>query len=283
MRCMRLGLNEKVRPWTEEEIQTLRAAYENARFGEQIGLAALAQTLGRDKTNVSRKAREFGLTDLSRPVKAERKVRARKFATDEDRNRAARERISRYFAENGHPRGALGMKHSESTKAAISLAAQRMNARRSPEQKVAYTLKGLRTKVANGTYGLPRLGTSWKAGWREIGGVRKFYRSRWEANYARYLEWLKRIGQVVSWEHEPETFWFEGVKRGAVSYLPDFRVVEVDGSVAYHEVKGWMDDRSKTKIRRMAKYHPGITLIVVDEKAYRAIERYAKGFVDGWE
>jgi hypothetical protein len=124
---------------------------------------------------------------------------------------------------------------------------------------------------------------SWKAGWREIGGKRNYYRSRWEANYARYLQWLQDRGEIIGWEHEPETFWFDGIKRGCVSYLPDFRVIERNGTVEYHEVKGWMDERSLTKIRRMAKYHPAVVLIVIDAPQYRAIARDAAVLIDGWE
>ena len=40
------------------------------------------------------------------------------------------------------------------------------------------------------------------------------------------LEWLKKNKQIKKWEHEPETFWFEGIMRGCRSYLPDFRVTE---------------------------------------------------------
>ena len=126
-----------------------------------------------------------------------------------------------------------------------------------------------------------------RSGWREIGGKRNYYRSQWEANYARYLEWLKQRGEILDWEHEPETFWFEGIKRGVCSYLPDFRVTEKkrDGSISieYHEVKGWMDGRSATKIRRMAKYHPDVKLIVIDAGQYRALCRDAAALVEGWE
>jgi hypothetical protein len=129
----------------------------------------------------------------------------------------------------------------------------------------------------------PRLNASWKAGWREIGGTRKYYRSMWEANYAYYLQWLKELGHIADWKHEPKTFWFEGIKRGCVSYLPDFWIREVNGSEAYHEVKGWMDDRSVTKLKRMAKYHPTVKLVVIDSKAYAAIKRSCQGLVPGWE
>jgi hypothetical protein len=124
---------------------------------------------------------------------------------------------------------------------------------------------------------------SWKAAWREIGGLRKFYRSRWEANYGRYLEFLKQHGHIKDWLHEPDVFWFEGVKRGCVSYLPDFKVINNDDSLEYHEVKGWMDDRSKTKIRRMAKYYPNIKLRVIGKKAYTEIKKKLGAAIIGWE
>lgn len=125
--------------------------------------------------------------------------------------------------------------------------------------------------------------TAWKGGWREIGGKRNYYRSLWEANYARYLQFLKEQGEIADWEHEPDTFWFENIKRGVRSYLPDFKVTNTGGSVEYHEVKGWMDPKSKTKIRRMAKYYPEVKLIVIDKKAYGAIKRRARALLEGWE
>lgn len=123
----------------------------------------------------------------------------------------------------------------------------------------------------------------WKGGHREIAGRRVFFRSRWEANYGRYLQWLKEHGAITEWEHEPITFWFEKIRRGTRSYLPDFRVTENNGSVAYHEVKGWMTQRSATAINRMRIYHPTVTLIVIPAKTYRLIEKQVSGLVAGWE
>lgn len=125
--------------------------------------------------------------------------------------------------------------------------------------------------------------TTWKAGWREIGGKKKYFRSRWEANYARYLEYLKKHKEIKEWDHEPETFWFDGIKRGCRSYLPDFRVTLNNGEVEFYEVKGWMDDRSKTKIKRMAKYHPDIKLIVIQEKEYNFIKKAVSPLIPDWE
>lgn len=122
-----------------------------------------------------------------------------------------------------------------------------------------------------------------KQGWREIGGYRKYYRSRWEANYARYLEWLKQLGEIKEWLHEPETFWFENIKRGVRSYLPDFKVTNNNGDIEYHEVKGWMDDRSKTKLKRMKKYYPHIKMVLIQAKQYKEIGKKVSIMISGWE
>ena len=127
-----------------------------------------------------------------------------------------------------------------------------------------------------------RTNVTWKMGNRTIGGVTKYFRSRWEANYARVLEYLKANGKIKKWEHEPEIFWFHGIKRGVVSYTPDFRVTMPDNSIEYHEVKGWMDDRSKTKIKRMAKYHPKVKLLIVDGSFFKSARELSRMF-PGWE
>lgn len=110
----------------------------------------------------------------------------------------------------------------------------------------------------------------------------QFFRSSWEANYARYLNLLLRNGKILQWEYEEDTFWFEKIRRGVRSYTPDFKVT-TEGGVYYVEIKGWMDPRSKTKIKRMAKYHPSIDLRVVAQKEYKALTREVAPFIEGWE
>jgi hypothetical protein len=110
-----------------------------------------------------------------------------------------------------------------------------------------------------------------------------YVRSSWEANYARYLNWLKRVGEIAGWEYEADTFEFVAIKRGIRTYTPDFKVYENDGSVFYHEVKGWMDDKSVTRLNRMAKYYPEIPIILIDQKAYTAIARTMKCILSNWE
>lgn len=131
--------------------------------------------------------------------------------------------------------------------------------------------------------GIEETRKSWKAGWRSVGEYRKYFRSRWEYNYAVYLEWLRANGQIKKWEHEPETFWFKGIKRGVMSYLIDFRITNCDNTIEYHEVKGFMDKRSVTKIKRMAKYYPDVKLVVISKKYYTSIKNKLGTMLRGWE
>ena len=110
-----------------------------------------------------------------------------------------------------------------------------------------------------------------------------FVRSAWEANYARYLNWLVAHSQIKSWEYEPDVFYFENIKRGTRSYLPDFKVENNDGTIEYHEVKGWMDATSKTKLKRMKKYYPDVKIVLVDKPVYNGLARTVSKLVANWE
>ena len=70
-------------------------------------------------------------------------------------------------------------------------------------------------------------------GWLTIGGKKYFYKSKQEANYALFLQFLKDKGDIKDWEYEPDTFYFDGIKRGVTNYTPDFKIFENDGRVRY--------------------------------------------------
>lgn len=264
----KFGYDLKGRKFNASDDAMILDYYKNRK--NDFDLDELTQMLGRSqKSNVSRRARELGVSDICRPV-AEQHY--------ETFSKAGKARIKKY----GHPKGHLGHTHSAETREKLSEKSQAAADKRTPEQQMAINVKQVKTKMARGNLYSKHNKCSWKQQWAEFGGKRNYYRSQWELNYARYLEMLKSLGEIKEWEHEPDTFWFEGVKRGTTSYLPDFKVTENNGSIAYHEVKGWMDAKSKTKIRRMAKYHPDVKLIVIDSKAYKALERQVKGLVDGW-
>jgi len=84
-----------------------------------------------------------------------------------------------------------------------------------------------------------------------LGGKRKdldyvFFRSTWEANYARYLAFVE-----IVYYYEPKSFEYP-ITKGTRFYTPDFYLPEEDKWV---EVKGQWDSKSKTKLRRFRKYH----------------------------
>lgn len=106
------------------------------------------------------------------------------------------------------------------------------------------------------------------------------FRSQWEVNWARWLEWMKSTGNVIAWQYEPESFAL--VVRGkAIRYIPDFRV-EWDGKIEYHEIKGHMDARSKDKIRAMRRQRKDVRLVVVDANVYGKLAPRFRQIVPGW-
>lgn len=110
-----------------------------------------------------------------------------------------------------------------------------------------------------------------KKGWGEFSdGKRYYFRSGWEMKYAAFLESLKKGKAIRDWTYEEDTFWFEKIKRGVRSYTPDFKIYYNDGTYNYHEVKGWMDDKSKTKLKRMRIYHPNETVVVIDQSGMKS-------------
>jgi len=117
------------------------------------------------------------------------------------------------------------------------------------------------------------------SGFRQDIGI--FVRSRWESNIARYLNYLKNKKQIKDWEYEAEVFAFP-VERGNRFYKPDFKVYNNKGSIEFWEVKGYMDNNSRIKLDRMARYYPDIKIILIEKEQYKAISKWKK-LIGGWE
>lgn len=267
---LKAGYRLKGSKFTAEDDAEIRRYYAET-LAESFSLIELTALLRRPHhTNVSRRARQLGLTDQHRAK------------SDCSKQNLILSSIGRWD-RNPHPKGMLGKKHTPEVLTVLGQRSAQRWAALTDDQKSERTHKMISTKIGRGTL-VPtnRHKATWKAGWREIGGKRKYFRSQWEANYACYLEWLKTLGEIKEWEHEAETFWFHEIKRGSITYLPDFRVTENNGSVAFHEVKGWMDDRSKIKLKRMAKYYPHVRVVLIDASAYKALSQKVSRLVPGW-
>lgn len=270
--------------WSQAELDALRAAYACGSEAP-VGLAALAERLGRNKANVCRKAREHGLTNIRRAKTLNPASKARMFECEEQRRAYQSAVTKERHAKNGHPRGALGMKHSQETKALLSKLTSAMwqdpgskfnspeSAQRRSDLMVRRIVNG---QMNSGGYSRSRGGKR-----DDLGGV--YFRSAWEANYARYLNFLVAKGEILGWEFEPKTFEFTKIKRGTRAYTPDFRVDLVGGGHEWHEVKGWMDHKSKTRIARFARYFPSEKLVVVDQSWFRSAAKTIARMIPNWE
>lgn len=207
-----------------------------------------------------------------------------KFLMDDKRKKAISERTKKRLKEKGHPKGMLGKKHSNEFSKIMSERVTKMwqdpncvlNSSEYRQKLSDRQSKFMRERMKNNT----NIYSNAKRGFRDDLGY--FVRSGWEANYARYLKWLVSKNQIKGFEYEPDTFWFEEIKRGVRSYLPDFKVTNNDGSIEYHEVKGYMDAKSKTKLSRMKKYYPQVKLILIDQKVYESIKKISK-MIPNWE
>lgn len=110
-------------------------------------------------------------------------------------------------------------------------------------------------------------------GWFSINGKKMFFRSKWEANYALYLNFLIKQKQIEKWKYEEDVFIFEKIKFGTRSYRPDFKIYNLDKTIHYEEVKGYFTKKSKTQLNRMRIYYPKIEVKIIDSKLYKEIKR----------
>lgn len=196
--------------------------------------------------------------------------------TDE-RKKMISNNMKKYIKNFGHAKGMLGKHHSVKTKKLFSQ--KRLGKKFNLTEEQHENLSRIASIRMHER--IRRNGTIYSRsthGWYSINGNKFYFRSSWEINYARYLEWLLSKKEIEDWGYEIDTFWFEKIKRGVRSYLPDFKVFHNDGKIEYHEVKGYMDDKSKTKIKRMAKYYPKVKLIIIDKDSYKDIKQYERLF-----
>lgn len=109
-----------------------------------------------------------------------------------------------------------------------------------------------------------------------VGDKVRYFRSKWEANYALYLDYQKKQGLIDEWFYEPEWFDFTpfGVKHGATRYLPDFKVLVANKiQIEFHEVKGVMTGRARQQIKYFKKFFPQYKHVLIEQDFFRAIKK----------
>lgn len=123
-----------------------------------------------------------------------------------------------------------------------------------------------------------------------IGGKYCEFRSVFERDWAAYLELLKRKGEIRDWFYEVKRFSFsgpdiadglQGKHHGVRWYRPDFKVILNDKTLTgeyrhtWHETKGYLDRKDKTRLRCFHRYYPDEPLVLVMQNL--PLGRTAKG------
>ena len=108
-----------------------------------------------------------------------------------------------------------------------------------------------------------------------------YFRSKWEANYALYLDWLVKQKQIKDWEYEPKpryefiSYEFSDKEKKfprvlSLGYLPDFKVINNDDTFYLVEIKGYK--QGMMKLKRMKKYHPQVKIELVEAKEMKDLQ-----------
>lgn len=266
---------KKRKEYTKEEIDFLKENINKLTYDD------MAIILDREKSNICRKCKSLGIEKNTNCSTTLIEKQPKYKFTKEDISKSINTNREK-FDKGLHPRGNLGHKHSIETREKLSQCSRRgWEVLKNDNQKLKEWKTNQRnTKIKNGTLNPIKIKENSYS--RTKGGKRadlnnQYFRSAWEANIARYYNFLG-----VKWEYEPKTFIFENIRRGSVSYTPDFYLVEEDKWI---EVKGWMDKKSKTKLNRFKKYYPDEykKLVLIQEKEYKEIKRKISHFIENWE
>jgi len=113
-----------------------------------------------------------------------------------------------------------------------------------------------------------RIETSWaRQGFRT--DLKKYFRSSWEANFARICDFEGR-----KWKYEPEFFMINNETR----YTPDFLVEDT-----YYEIKGYDYPTGKEKIKLFREKFKHIKFELIDSESYKKLEKKYKDLIKEWE
>lgn len=92
-----------------------------------------------------------------------------------------------------------------------------------------------------------------------------------ESAWAEVLELRRLAGEIQSHRFEPIRF----VLGHAANYTPDFEVVDADGYIEYHEVKGFWREAARVRIKTVARMFP--------DRLFVAVKKRTKKQGGGWE
>jgi len=123
-------------------------------------------------------------------------------------------------------------------------------------------------KVIGGRPTSPRAARA-KAGIREDLGAFYFY-SRWEANFARILNFLK-----IEWEFQPKTFDLKTQKYTPDFYLPKYNL--------FVEIKNFLSEFSKERDSKFREIYPNNNLFLLLKPDYLELQDIFSPQISEWE
>ena len=267
-RLVRLGIKRNNPHITDIDLQRIRVVYEKGIIYGDGKLKKLSIELNRTIPFISRKAKSMGLTTYSRK------------RTEQACN-ALSNRAKKWHETHEHPRGMLNHTHTAQVRENIGRATVLKWMSITRKEHFDRVYKARLTRMARGI-GSQCTGDNkktWKGQWATVGFHYHYFRSSWEVRYAEYLHERWNNGEIEYWEPESCTFWFEDSNSPVRSYKPDFCVYENDKTESFHEVKGWMDDRSKECLRLMDKEYPEIKIVLIDSKRYKQLFGSLKEYI----
>lgn len=111
-----------------------------------------------------------------------------------------------------------------------------------------------------------------KVGFRK--DLNQFFRSTWEANFARILNYWK-----IPWEYEPIRF-----NLGDCIYVSDFKVFDPKIKGYYFiEIIGYLDDKHKRKLGLFCKLYPNEKIQIIPSSIYEDLKLNFENKLPNWE
>lgn len=265
-RLVKLNVKLNTNYLTDVDKVKIKKLYEDGFIRGDGKLKKLARKIKRTVSFISRFARVYNLTNSHRTTSKSLRLKSKI---------GYKNKIKQF----GHPRGFLNKKHSKKSLALISEKSIISHKKMSNKTKRNKIMKMLLTKQEKNSITPYRIKGSWKQGVRLIDGVEYRFRSSWENNYARYLNQLVKESKIKKWEYEKDRFYLKKINK---TYIPDFKITNMNNSLEYHEVKGWQEETFILKMNEFVKLFPNNKFVLINKKWFMDNKKLAK-IIDGWE
>jgi hypothetical protein len=182
----------------------------------------------------------------------------------------------------------LGKRHTEETKQKLSARLkgktyeERMGKEKALQlkKKLSRIMKDLvsgRNNPMQGKFGEknPHFGKPAKHGKHSFrNDLGHYCRSKWEANYCRYLLWGNQ-----KYVYEPKTFIITLPNGTKATYTPDFLV---DGK-EWHELKGWENRSELKKWKFFQEQYPNEKFVFINRDNYKNLQNLYQYIIPNWE